>query len=247
VERVRHETRRRKLVVARTERLPANLVRIVFKGEELEGFTSLGFDDHIKVFFPAIQGNSAPAMRDFTPRHYDLKAGELWVDFYLHDAGPAAAWAAQATVGQTLEIGGPRGSMVVALEGIDAHVFIGDETALPAISRRLEELPPRMPTLVVAEIDAASTKPSLPSRAAMEVICVARDGRAESPAHEIINTLRKLEFPPGRCFVWVAVESQAARAIRNYLRNERGLDKNWIKAAGYWQRGTAGEHERIDD
>ncbi len=28
---------------------------------------------------------------------------------------------------------------------------------------------------------------------------------------------------------------------------ERNADKHWIKAAGYWQRGTMGAHERIDD
>jgi len=47
--------------------------------------------------------------------------------------------------------------------------------------------------------------------------------------------------------VWVAVETQAARAIRRYLRDERGIDKKWIKAAGYWQRGAVGAHERISD
>jgi len=28
---------------------------------------------------------------------------------------------------------------------------------------------------------------------------------------------------------------------------ERGLDKRWIKAAGYWQQGAAGAHVRIED
>ena len=240
VERVRHETRRRKLTVVRVEPLPPKMVRIVLSGEELRGFTSLGFDDHVKVFFPS-------AMRDFTPRRFDAKARELWIDFFVHEDGPAAAWATQASVGQTLEIGGPRGSMVVALEGIDAQVLIGDETALPAIARRLEELPAAVPTLVVIELDSGSERPTLPSRPAMEVAWVPRDTASGSPAHEIIDALRRLIFPPGRCFVWVASESRAARAIRGYLRSERGLDKKWIKAAGYWQRGAEGAHDRIPD
>jgi NADPH-dependent ferric siderophore reductase len=49
--------------------------------------------------------------------------------------------AAQATVGQFLETGGPKGSAIISRTGIDLHVLIGDETGLPAISRRLEELP----------------------------------------------------------------------------------------------------------
>jgi NADPH-dependent ferric siderophore reductase len=240
VERVRHETRRRQLTVARVERLPPEMVRVVLTGEELRGFTSLGFDDHVKVFFPS-------AMRDFTPRRYDAKAGELWIDFFVHESGPAAAWAAQASIGQTLEIGGPRGSVVIALDGIDAHVLIGDETALPAIGRRLEELPAAVPTLVVIELDPGSEQPVLPRRAAMQVVWVQRDGIGGSPAHEVIDALRRLDFPAGHCFVWVANESRAARAIRGYLRTERGLDKKWIKAAGYWQRGAEGAHDRISD
>jgi NADPH-dependent ferric siderophore reductase len=240
VERVRHETKRRRLNVARVERLPPNMVRVVLSGEELRGFTSLGFDDHVKVFF-------STAMRDFTPRRFDAAAGELWIDFFVHKGGPAASWAERATIGQTLEIGGPRGSMVVALEGIDAHVLIGDETALPAICRRLEELPTAVPTLVIIELDPGEDQPVLPSRAAMEVVWVQRDKRAGPPAHEVIEALRQLDFPAGHCFIWVASESRAARAIRGYLRNERGLDKKWIKAAGYWQRGAEGAHERISD
>jgi NADPH-dependent ferric siderophore reductase len=240
VERVRHETKRRSLSVARIERLPPKMVRIVLSGEELRGFTSLGFDDHIKVFFSS-------AMRDFTPRRFDAVAGELWIDFFVHESGPAASWAAKAAVGQTLDIGGPKGSMVVSLEGIDAHVLIGDETALPAIGRRLEELPTGVPTLVIIELDPGSEYPVLPSRPAMEVIWVERDKLPGPPAHEVIEALRRLKFPTGRCFVWVASESRAARALRDYLRYERGLDKKWIKAAGYWQRGAEGAHERISD
>ena len=252
VARVRHEIKRRRLTVARVERLPPKMVRIVLGGEELRGFTSLGFDDHIKVFFPgspavATDGAVRPEMRDFTPRLFDAEKGELWIDFFLHEGGPAATWAAQATVGQTLQIGGPKGSAVIAQEGIDAHVLIGDETALPAISRRLEELPAASRTLVVIEIDADSDRPVLASRAALDVVCVRRDGRSGLPAHEIIDALRKLQFPPDRSFAWVAGESRAARAIRGYLRDERGLDKKWIKAAGYWQRGSAGEHDKIPD
>jgi NADPH-dependent ferric siderophore reductase len=240
VERVRHETKRRRLNVARVERLAPKMVRVVLSGEELRGFTSLGFDDHVKVFFPS-------AMRDFTPRRFDTKVGELWIDFFVHEGGPAASWAEQATIGQTLEIGGPRGSMVVALDGIDAHVLIGDETALPAIGRRLEELPTVVPTLVIIELDPGSEWPVLPSRAAMEVLWVQRDGLGGPPAHEVIEALRRVKFPAGHCFVWVASESRAARAIRGYLRTERGLDKKWIKAAGYWQRGAEGAHDTIPD
>jgi NADPH-dependent ferric siderophore reductase len=111
----------------------------------------------------------------------------------------------------------------------------------------LEELPASARALVVVESDGGSTGYPLESAAALEVVSVAREARSESPGGEIIETLRSLKFPAGRCFTWVAAESQAARAIRRYLTDERGLDRHWIKAAGYWQRGAIGTHDTIQD
>src|SRR5512146_1203066 len=239
--RVRHEAKRRNLTVTRLERLAPTMLRTVLGGAELAGFTSLGFDDHVKLFFP--EGQAAPVMRDFTPRHYDAATGELWIDFYLHETGPAATWASQVKVGQILTVGGPRGSAVISLEGIDSHVLIGDETALPAIGRRLAELPASSSALVLRESDGGAQGYPLQSRAALRVVEVARAPQSTVPAQEIIDTLRSLTLPAGRCFVWVATESQAARAIRRYLTDERGLDRHWIKAAGYWQRGASGTHD----
>jgi NADPH-dependent ferric siderophore reductase len=247
ITRVRHDVKRRHLAVARVERLAPKMLRIVLRGDELENFTSLGFDDHVKVFFESAQSASSPEMRDFTPRRFNPRDRELWIDFYLHEAGPAASWAAQAATGQTLTVGGPRGSFIISPEGIDSHVLVGDETALPAIGRRLEELPASTRALVIVESDADSEGYPLEGAAALEVVRVARRARSDSPGEALIGALRKLEFPPGRCFTWVATESHAARATRRYLVEERGLDKHWIKAAGYWQHGATGTHEVIQD
>jgi NADPH-dependent ferric siderophore reductase len=249
ITRVRHELKRRTLTITRVERLPAGMVRIVLGGEELQGFKSLGFDDHIKLFFHS--GNedseSPPSMRDFTPRRFSLEQRELWIDFFLHESGPAASWAARASAGQQLLVAGPKGSSVIAVEGIDEHLLIGDETALPAIARRLEELPVSARAVVVIEVEAGADRPELMSPAAVEVTWVARDRRAAPGTQALVDALRKLEIAPDRCFAWIACESSAARAIRAYLRQERGFDKRWIKAAGYWQQGTAGSHDSIAD
>jgi NADPH-dependent ferric siderophore reductase len=250
IRRFRHETRRRQLKVARVERLGSRMLRVVARGEELQGFTSLGFDDHVKLFFPARDaraGADPPPMRDFTPRHYDAAAGELWIDFFLHDDGPAGTWAGQAAVGQTLIVGGPRGSSVIPLEGIDTHVFIGDETALPAIGRRLEELPAGVRAICAIETEDGAGGYPLSSRADLKVIWVKRDPHGDGSASALIEALRTVELPPERCFAWAALEMQAARAMRRYLISERGFDQHWVKAASYWQRGTVGVHAVITD
>ena len=41
--------------------------------------------------------------------------------------------------------------------------------------------------------------------------------------------------------------TQTAKLIRQHLVGERGLDKAWVKAAGYWKRGAAAIHETHND
>jgi NADPH-dependent ferric siderophore reductase len=251
IARVRHELKRRELKVARVERIATQMLRIVLQGPDLQGFTSLGFDDHVKLFCPPSASGISPAepssseARDFTPRRFDAAIGELWIDFFLHEAGPATTWASRATAGDAMVVGGPKGSAVIAFEGIDLHVLIGDETAFPAINRRLEELPPDTRALVVAEVDAQSSWPQFESRAALEVVWASR-GPIDN-GEGLIERLRTIDFPSERCFVWVALESHAARSVRRYLRDERGIGKDWIKAAAYWKRGAIGTHERIEE
>ena len=106
------------------------MIRVTLGGGDLEGFTSLGFDDHIKLFFPAATpagGEPQSVSRDYTPRRFDAAAKTLEIEFVIHDAGPATRWAEQARVGQQLDIGGPRGSFVIPTT-YDWHLLIGDDT-----------------------------------------------------------------------------------------------------------------------
>ena len=133
--RVRHQPRRRTLTITRAEMIAAHMVRVTLTGD-LEGFVSLGFDDHVKLFFAdgTVDAAGAPntLSRDFTPRRHDAAANTLEIDFAVHDAGPATRWAAQAKPGDTLNLGGPRGSFIIPTD-YDWHLLVGDETALPAI------------------------------------------------------------------------------------------------------------------
>jgi NADPH-dependent ferric siderophore reductase len=185
-------------------------------------------------------------MRDFTPRRYDADRAELLIDFALHDSGPATRWASTAAMGMKLEVGGPRGSFIISAE-LESHLLVGDETALPAIGRRLEELPGTTRALVVAEIGNESERQAFESRARLDVIWVCRRGTAAGSADVLLNAMRTLAMPTTGCFAWIAVESKVARRLRQFLVEERGVEKSWVKAAGYWQRGVVGAHERIDD
>lgn len=259
ITRVRHEPRRRILTVRHVERITPQMARITLGGD-LAGFLSASYDDHVKVFFP-LPGRNAPTIpapdapenaerspgRDYTPRRYDAGRNELILDFALHDAGPATSWAVQAMAGQQLAVGGPRGSFVVP-DDFDWYLFVGDETALPAIGRRLEELRAGVRAIVVAAITGPEEKQSFTSRAEVENIWVQRPlSRAEDPA-PLLDAVRALKFPTaGDGYAWAAGESQTAKLLRRHLIDERGLDKAFVKAAGYWKRGAVSIHETHND
>jgi NADPH-dependent ferric siderophore reductase len=244
--RVRHEPRRRELRVKGVEKIAAHMIRVTLGGD-LEGFVSLGFDDHIKVFFP---DPSAPAdgepqfvSRDYTPRRYDLPTRRLDIEFAIHEAGPATRWAEQVQRGQSLRIGGPRGSFIISPTAFDWHLLVGDETALPAIARRLAELPGGTRAVVVAEVDGPDDHVPFESAGDVKVTWAYRDGAAPGASDVLARTLKTLPLPKGDYYAWVACESLIAKALRAQLIADHGANPKWMRAAGYWRRGAIAVHE----
>lgn len=236
ITRHRHETRRRLLTVRQVARLTPSMIRVVLGGEQLEGFVSLAPDDHIKLFLP---GDGAPVSRDYTPRLFDPKAQTLTLDFAIHAEGPATDWALAAQPGDSLEIGGPRGSAVVA-PIFDWWLLIGDETALPAIGRRVEELPAGTTVITLATVPSAEDEQRFATRARHRAQWLHRPlSEAAEPSH-LLEAARKLELPVGKGFVWIAAEAMVARALRDHFLNERNHPQTWFKSSGYWQEGSNG-------
>ncbi|WP_143161032.1 siderophore-interacting protein [Pollutimonas bauzanensis] len=264
LQKVRHPLKTRMLQVLRVSRLAPSLVRVTFTGDDLADFISASFDDHVKLFLPPSpgvrpvlpvigpqgpvfpEGEPRPIARDYTPRRYDPAARELDIDFVLHGSGPAATWAAQAAAGQYAGIAGPRGSFVIPPE-FDWHLLIGDESALPAIGRRLAELPEGKRVLAVIETGHPGAQIELETRADASIQWV---HCAVDPADGISaleRAVRRLQLPDGDGYVWAAGEFASIRGIRQYLVHERGLDKSRIRAASYWRRGASAAHETFDD
>lgn len=261
-QRVRHPLRFRQLHVRQVERLTPHLVRVRLAGDDLAGFVSLGFDDHVKLFFPdpvtgvlalptvGTEGpvwpeGTRPTMRDYTPHHFDPVARTLQIDFALHQpGGPATEWAAQAQVGQTLGVAGPRGSLIVPM-GFDWHLLVGDDTALPAIARRLAELPTGACVEVLMEVDGPDDHMVLPSAATLSVQWVHRSG-AGVDALPLLDALRRTALPAGVFHSWIGCESTQAKALRAYLTTECMANPQWVRASSYWRKGSADAHESLD-
>ncbi len=261
--RIRHHAKLRLVQVARVEQLSPRIRRITFSGDELADFTSAAADDHVKLFFPIAgqerplslpgggevgiaSGESAAEVRDYTPRWFDPGRHELVIEFVIHGDGPASSWAAQAAPGQRIRIGGPRGSLLTP-DGYDTYLLAGDETALPAIARHLEEMPAGARALALIEVENGHEERRLPTAANATIRWLRRDGLPPGTPVLLEQALRELELPKDDTYVWLAGEIETVRRLRSYLVGERGLSRGQIRAAGYWRLGAAGAPDRLDD
>ena len=234
IERVRHDLKLREVTVARIDRVSPGFASITFQGEALADFTSLSFDDHVKFMFN--DANGEQVRRDYTPRRVDTDAREIDIEFALHGHGGAAEWARNATIGQRAIIGGPRGSMILPL-AMDWHLLIGDDSALPAVTRRLEELPAGARVDAVLLVGAADRRTFI-TRADARIHWVDSDDA-------LLQVLKDLPLQPGAGLAWGGGEAALMTRVRQVLV-ETGMPRQAAKVSAYWKRGVADHHERLE-
>jgi NADPH-dependent ferric siderophore reductase len=246
----------RTLQVLRTERITPRMTRVTLGGDELSGYPEFGADQRVKLFFPVAgqrrpamprassggpvwpPGEPRPVIRSYTVRRFDPLAGELDVDFVLHDAhGPAAEWAQRAAPGDWVGISEPGGRYQPDPTAL-AHLIIGDESALPAIATVLRELAEFAgPVRVYIEVADAAEEQPLPDTPNRELRWLHRGG--EPPGRLLVNTLAATplpaDVPAQRCQAWLSAEAMAVRDIRAELLDERGLPRKLVYATGYWR------------
>ncbi len=191
-----------------------------------------------RIVFPA--GADALVPRVYTVRAVDTVSGTIAIDAVLHEGdSPGAAWAREAAPGDGVGLLGPGGARP---EPADWNLFAGDETALPAIARLLEDLPAQSLAVVRIEVADAAEQQVLASPARLDLRYLTRDGRPAGGAGLLPATIRGLTFPAdlttARAFV--GCEQAEAREIRRFLTKEAGFDKAHRMVAAYWRLGHAG-------
>ena len=248
--------------VVRVEDLSASLRRIVFGGPGLAEFASSGSpDEYLRVVVPA-RGQTEPVLptvvdgvldygsidmdllRTYTVRRHDRDAGEVTIDFVLHDHGVVTAWARAAGPGAVVGLNLPTG-MYDAPADLAWQVLVADCAALPALARVLEQTPPDVRNRVVVEVPGDEHRIDLPAHPRTEVTWVlGGNGHRPSRLEDVVRALPHPDAPGG--YVWVAGESRALRGVRRYLRRELGLSASRYKAVGYWIERAEEWNQRYD-
>lgn len=252
----------RRVTVRRVHEVTPRMRRVVLGGDDLAAFTrdgighpafaAPGFDDHVKLILAA-DGDIRAALpaqlpygiewtpsehrltRDYTPRRVDLATGELHLDFVVHGEGPAEAWSATAREGDELWFVGPKSSLRLP-DRLDRIQLIGDETALPAIGRFLDERPLDAPAHVLVTVSDESARQELALRDGDTVTWVVAE---PGDAAALEAAVRALPVEAGEGYVWAAAESRALLPVRRYLQRERKLPKDRLNVTGYWHREEA--------
>lgn len=237
----------RRLTVA-GDQLSAGVVNGVHRPE----FRSEGFDDHVKLVIPP-PGNAPldigeqaefrfnwnrealSLTRDYTVRSVDKDTNSFSFDVVRHESGLASDWAFSAAIGDCLKFAGPKTCAGIS-EGIDFHLLVADETALPAVGRWLEEAPAGTRGHIIVEVPTADDIQEIPTAAEVEIDWLIR---GETPPGESVlmyEAVKNANVPQGRTFAWCAGETLTIAPIRRYLRRDLGLPKEDVEVIGYWRK-----------
>ncbi|MCH1882813.1 siderophore-interacting protein [Agrococcus sp. ARC_14] len=241
------------LEVLRSERIAPSLVRVHLGGAGLATFTPNEFTDaYVKLHFvkpelgleppydlaglrETLAPEDLPVTRTYSVR--EVTADSIALDFVVHgDEGLAGPWAATVQPGELVAFGGPGGGYAPDPTA-DWHLFVGDETALPAIARAVESLPAGARGIAILEARDASEEIGISAPAGVEVRWLHRGAPRAETVGLLAATVAALDWPDGRVHAFVHGERESMKAMRDELFTRRGLERAQVSLSGYWAQG----------
>ncbi|WP_421577750.1 DUF2218 domain-containing protein [Shinella sp. M31] len=239
------------VTVVSSEDVTPHMRRVIFSCADVSPF--IGGDMHVRLLVPPKgkapvwpgfredgriawpEGEDALLVRVYTIRAVDAGRGELWIDFLQHPAPgvatPGADFARDAQPGDVAALLGPGGGDLPSAESI---LFIGDESALPAIARIVAEMPAGTRMQAIIEVQDAAEEQPLPSNGMLDVRWLHRSTATGSLLEEAKNAIATLDEGT---FVWAACEKDDIRAIRASLK-ARQHDRKKMYVAWYWEKAS---------
>jgi NADPH-dependent ferric siderophore reductase len=179
--------------------------------------------------------------RRYTIRRFDRARQLIDLDVVLHGEGPAARWAANATPGCRLGAIGPRGKVTLDQDAT-WHLFVGDETFVPAVGAMLDALGSGGRAVAVLEVDSAEDARGLRADFVggdgIIVRFLERKDRPVGDASALLTALSEIDTPSDSRHAYVAGEHRVVGAIRKALASY-GFTNDEVSPKAYWRLGQA--------
>ncbi len=213
--------------VTHVRELTPRMRRITLAGPSLAGLYTRPAQD---VELILTESSGRRVKRRYTIRAARPDRGEIDLDVLLHGHGPGSSWGAGATAGTSATLLGPRGKL--DLRPADWHLFVGDESALPAFAALSEALPSGEPALAIIEADGPDDEIPLTA----DVQWLHRGAGPAGTAPATAEALRRLKLPAGSGRAYLLGESRAVVALRPVVQ-ELGVAADHVFVKGYWNVG----------
>jgi NADPH-dependent ferric siderophore reductase len=231
------------------------MLRVTLTGPELVGLERGDPGSSVRLLLPrddgtfelpTWQGNEflwsngvRARIRTLTPLAVrdDGGSAELDVDVVLHDDAPLTRWVRSAAPGSPAAVSGT-GSGYELDPAVTSYVLFADESAVPAVTTLLEELPPDASVAVVIERRAEAAEVELPDHPGATVTwSVLPEG--EAPGDTLVAAASVAELGDD-VRVWAAGEAAAVQRLRKLLFDQRGVERSRATIRGYWKAGREG-------
>lgn len=220
--------------VVETRLLTPGMRRIRLAGIPAEEFAYRAGQD-VMLWLPAERERRL--YRRYTIREFDPQRGIVSLDIFRHGRnGPGEHWASTVRPGEHVELVGPRGK--ISLVEAPWHLFVGDETYLPATFSMLEALPAATPCWALLEVANAQEEQPLEVSADVRLIWIHRGTAAPGESARLVEAVQSLKLPSSSGHAYIGAELEVARAVQRALE-ARGFASTRISSKAYWGRGRA--------
>lgn len=240
--------------------LTPTMVRVILGGDGLDDYEPLPYTDEyiaglfvpegspLTVPFTADEAKELPPEhrprnRHYTVRWWNPENRTMAIDFVAHgDSGFAGVWAQEVEIGAKLQFLGPGGKYSPSPDA-PWYLMVGDESAIPAIARSLEQVRSDAVVHAVIVVDGPPDEMELETPGDLRIQWLHRT-YSDDDTQKVVDAVAAIDFPDGQPDVFVHGEAAEIRAVRRFLVSERGLKREGTSISPYWRRGETDEEWR---